>query len=136
MRYYRFNRDKSSDLLQKYRKSWRKTKYMAARNKSRLLDSLYFENQTWGALHKAWKGYIIGKSKFELDRMEYYASVIRKLQKELGLEISSFPDLNLVSLDSFEENPESMSEELSEEELFELMVKRDKEDLKALKEEE
>jgi len=31
--------------------------------------------------------------------MEYYASVIRKLQKELGLEISSFPDLGLVTLE-------------------------------------
>jgi len=135
MRYYKFNRDQSSDLLQKYRKSWRKTKYMAARNKSRLLDSLYFENQTWGALHKAWKGYIIGKSKFELDRMEYYASVIRKLQKELGLEISSFPDLNPASLDSFEENPENMPQEISEEEAFELMVKRDQEELEALRQE-
>jgi hypothetical protein len=65
--------------------------------------------------------------------MEYYASVIQKLQKELGLQISSFPDLNLASLDSFEENPESMSEEISEEELNELMVKRDQEDLQSLK---
>jgi len=27
--------------------------------------------------------------------MEYYASVIRKLQNELGLTISSFPDLGM-----------------------------------------
>jgi hypothetical protein len=27
--------------------------------------------------------------------MEYYARVIQKLQNELGLQVSSFPDLNL-----------------------------------------
>ena len=131
MRYYKFNRDRSSDLIQKYQKSWKKTKYMVGRNKSQILDSLNFENQTWGALHKAWKGYIIGKNKFELDKMEHYAAVIQKLQKELGLKISEFPNLNLEPLDSFGENPE----EISEEEAFELMVQRDAEDLKRLKQE-
>lgn len=116
-------------------KSWRKLSYLASRNKLRLLDSFNYESQTWGALHKAWLGYIISKNKFELDRMEYYASVIQKLQKELGLQISSFPDLNLPSLDSFETNAESGSEEISEEELFELMAKRDQEELEALKQE-
>lgn len=116
-------------------KSWRKLSYLASRNKLRLLDSFNYESQTWGALHKAWLGYIIGKNKFELDRMEYYANVIQKLQKELGLQISSFPDLNLPSLDSFEANAESGSEEISEEGLFELMAKRDQEELEALKQE-
>ena len=65
-------------------------------NRIRLLDSCYFENQTWGALHKAWKGYVIAKNKYELEEMYYYGNVIRKLQGELGLPISSFPDLGLV----------------------------------------
>lgn len=69
--------------------------YMIDTNRTRLLDSCYFESQTWGALHKAWKGYVIAKNKIEYDRMEYYANVIQKLQKELGLRISSFPDLGL-----------------------------------------
>ena len=33
------------------------------------LDSFYFENQTWRALHKAWKGFVIAKNKYEVDRM-------------------------------------------------------------------
>jgi hypothetical protein len=123
MRCYKF-RNRSLDPLQKRVKSWRKLGYLASKNKLRLLDSFNYESQTWGALHKAWVGYIIGKNKFELDKMEYYASVIQKLQKELGLQISSFPDLNLPSLDSSEENAELMSEEISEEELSELMAKR------------
>jgi hypothetical protein len=79
-------------------KSWRKLSYLASRNKLRLLDPFNFESQTWGALHKAWLGYIIGKNKFELDKMEHYARVIQKLQKELGLEISLFPDLRYNSM--------------------------------------
>jgi hypothetical protein len=70
---------------------------MIGTNRSRLLDSCYFENQTWGALHKSWKGYIIAKNKHEFERQYYYTEVIQKLQKELGLPNSSFPDLGLTS---------------------------------------
>ena len=51
-----------------------------------------------GALHKAWKGYVIAKNKHEYDRMEYYASVIQKLQNELGLPVSSFHNIGLSAL--------------------------------------
>jgi len=33
---------------------------------------------------KAWLGYTIAKNKCEDDKMVYHASVIQKLQKELG----------------------------------------------------
>ncbi|MGA6990983.1 MAG: hypothetical protein WBX81_11240 [Nitrososphaeraceae archaeon] len=48
------------------------------------------------SFHKSQKGYVIAKNNYELDRMEYYENVIQKLQSELGLHISSFPDLGLV----------------------------------------
>ena len=54
-------------------------------NRSRPLDSGYLENQTWGALHKAWKGYIIAKTKYELDKEYYYAEVIQKLPRIASL---------------------------------------------------
>ena len=69
--------------------------YLINTNRSRLVNSSYFESQTWGALHKAWKGYIIAKNKYELDKLYYYAEVIQKLQRELGLPVSSFPSLGL-----------------------------------------
>jgi hypothetical protein len=72
---------------------------MVGTGRSRLLDSCYFESQTWGALHKAWKGYIIAKNKDEIDRLYYYANVIQKLQRELDLPVSSFPSLGLSSLE-------------------------------------
>jgi hypothetical protein len=71
---------------------------MASTNRSKLLDSFFYDSQTWGALHKAWKGYVIAKNKHEYDRMEYYASVIQKLQSELGLRVSSFPDIGMSAL--------------------------------------
>jgi hypothetical protein len=72
--------------------------YMARTNRSKLLDSFYYDSQTWGALHKAWKGYVIAKHKQEHDKREYYASVIQKLQNELGLSVSSFHDIGMSAL--------------------------------------
>ena len=48
-----------------------------------------------GALHKAWLGYVIAKDKEEYDNQIKYASIIQKLQKELGIEVSSFPQLDI-----------------------------------------
>jgi hypothetical protein len=59
-----------------------------------VLPSGYYVNQGWGALHKAWVGYWIAQDKGEWDREEYYAKVIQKLQKELGLEVSEFECLS------------------------------------------
>ena len=54
------------------------------------LPSGYKVNQTWGGLHKAWVGYCIARDKLEPAKEIYYAKVIQKLQKELGLEVSEF----------------------------------------------
>jgi hypothetical protein len=68
---------------------------MVNKGRSKLLDSFYFENQAWGALHKVWKGYTIAKNKDEYDKMELYARRIQELQHDLGLEISSFPNIGM-----------------------------------------
>ena len=95
MRSSKFNRNRSLDPWQKYLASQNKTRYRIDKGNVRVLSSLHTENQTWGALHKAWKGYQIGLNKFELEKMRDYARVIQKLQNELGLQVSSFPDLNI-----------------------------------------
>src|SRR5918995_6123492 len=99
MKFSKFNRRKYIDPWNKYRISQAKTKYLNSRGKSRILDSLYPDNVAWGALHKAWKGYIIGKNLCQTERARYYARVIQKLQNELGLPVSSFPDLNIYALE-------------------------------------
>jgi hypothetical protein len=126
MRYYRFNRDKSlGAVLQKRHKSGKKLGYMVRTNRSQMLDSFYFENRTWGALHKAWKGYVIAKNKDEFERMKYYAFVIQKLQKELGLNVASFPDLGLMALE--DSSNWEISEEMTEEELLQEQMRQDRE---------
>jgi hypothetical protein len=62
---------------------------------STVLKSGYTVNQTWKGLRKAWLGYTIAKNKGEDDRMMYYASVIQKLRKELGLPVANFPHLDI-----------------------------------------
>lgn len=101
---------------------------MTRTNRSRVLDSSYFENQTWGALHKAWKGYVIAKNKDEFERLEYYAGVIQTLQKELRLEISSFPDLGMTAENAADDSQCKVSnDELSVEEVVELLKENDRE---------
>jgi|SRR5919112_1954698 hypothetical protein len=99
MKFYKFNRRRNEDPWKKYRTSQAKTKYLNSRGKSRILDSLYPDNVAWGALHKAWKGYTIGKNLCQTERTRYYARVIQKLQNELGLPVTSFPDLNIFPLE-------------------------------------
>lgn len=96
MKCYRFNKDRSFQArFGRPIYSRKKLIYMVGTGRSRLLDSCYHESQTWGAIHKAWKGYIIAKNKDEFDRLYFYAEIIQKLQRELGLPVSSFPSLGL-----------------------------------------
>ena len=51
--------------------------------------------QSWGALRKAWKGYRIAKVQNDDTKMTKYATKIRKIQGELNIAISSFPNLGI-----------------------------------------
>ena len=64
-----------------------------------ILDSGWYGTQTWGALHKAWLGYVIAKNEGEYDKQIQYASIIQKLQRELNLEVSIFPQLGLYGIE-------------------------------------
>jgi len=55
----------------------------------------YSTGQTWAALKKCWRAYKIAKIKNEEKDMLEYASRIRSLQKELGVQQAKFPELNL-----------------------------------------
>jgi hypothetical protein len=47
----------------------------------------------WGALHRAWVGYVIAKSQDDYEIMRKYAIVIRKFQRRLNIAISDFLDI-------------------------------------------
>ncbi len=70
MRYYRFNRRRKNYLsgFADYFKSQKKTQYMIKTDRSKKLDSFFLDNQVWGALHKARKGYVIAKNKNEYEK--------------------------------------------------------------------
>jgi hypothetical protein len=51
--------------------------------------------QSWGALRKAWKGYRIAKVQKDDTKMTEYATKIRKIQSELNIAVSSFPNLGI-----------------------------------------
>jgi hypothetical protein len=102
MKYYRFNRSGRYDIFGlNYFKSQKKTKYMLNRDRSKKLDSFFLENQAWGALHKCWKGYTIAKNKGEDEKMELYAHRIQELQHDLGLVVSSFPNIGISATSFF-----------------------------------
>ena len=55
----------------------------------------YTVGQSWGALRKAWKGYRIAKVQNDDTKMTEYANKIRKIQGELSIAVSSFPNLGI-----------------------------------------
>ena len=72
-----------------------KNYYKIGSKYGRLLPSGFYDTQTYGALDKAWLGYVIAKNKGEHAKLMHYASIIQKLQRELDLEVSCFPALGL-----------------------------------------
>jgi hypothetical protein len=101
-------RRKNKNTLQNaFSRSAREWSYMKTRNMAKtytrrdkvLLESDYYDNQGWGCLRKCWLGYKIAKSEGDEDKMIYYAKGIQRLQKDLGIVISDFYNLGLVTSD-------------------------------------
>ena len=67
-----------------------------ARRDGVLLDSGFYDTETWGGLRKCWKGFKIAKSDEDTKKMEYYAKGIRKFQRELKISVSEFPRFGLL----------------------------------------
>jgi hypothetical protein len=100
MRSHKFRHNYHKDYLAMKKGTYDYSKiYRIFHKHGTLLDSGWYDTQTWGALHKAWLGYVIAKNKAEYDQQIHYASVIQKLQKELNLEVSIFPQLDMMALD-------------------------------------
>jgi hypothetical protein len=60
----------------------------------------------WGALRRAWVGYVIAKSQDDLEKMKKYAVVIRKFQRRLNIAISDFIDIGVYGFEQDFENKE------------------------------
>ncbi len=60
----------------------------------------------WGALRRAWVGYVIAKSQDDLEKMRKYAIVIQKFQRRLNIAISDFLDIVVYGFEEDFENKE------------------------------
>ena len=60
----------------------------------------------WGALRRAWVGYVIAKSQDDYEKMRKYAIVIRKFQRRLNIAISDFLDIGVYGFEQDFENKE------------------------------
>src|SRR5215204_1524754 len=60
----------------------------------------------WGALHRAWVGYVIAKSQDDYEKMRKYAIVIRKFERRLNIAISDFPEIGVYGFEEDFENKE------------------------------
>ena len=59
-----------------------------------LLPSGYYDIQTWNALQKCWLDTLLPKIKANRTIYVHYASLIQKLEKELGIAVLSFEYLD------------------------------------------
>ena len=88
-----------------------------------LLDSGFYDTETWGGLRKCWTGFKIAKVDGDTKRMEYYAKGIRKFQRELKISVSEFPRFALLGRKMPEESdpenywPDSNSSSQTQKEL-------------------
>jgi hypothetical protein len=60
----------------------------------------------WGALHRAWVGYVIAKSQDDYEKMRKYAAVIRKFERRLNIAINDFSEIGIYGFEEDFENKE------------------------------
>src|ERR687897_1569017 len=82
--------------------------YQKSPYKSRVTYYNKYRRRTpeWGALHRAWVGFVIAKSEDDYERMRKYAIVIRKFQRRLNIAISDFPEIGVYGFEEDFENKE------------------------------
>ena len=67
-----------------------------------ILPSLYYTNQTYGALNKCWLGFVIAKDKEEWDKLDMYARRIQKYERQLGREVTDFSNWGLNNIEKLD----------------------------------
>src|SRR5215211_5476647 len=60
----------------------------------------------WGALDRAWVGYVIAKSQDDCEKMRKYAIVIRRFERRLNIAINDFPEIGIYGFEEDFENKE------------------------------
>jgi hypothetical protein len=92
----RRNRSKHTTLDSILQRDFLNLNKHLARRDATLLDSGFYDTETWGGLRKCWTGYKIANSEDDTEDMKYYAKGIRKFQRELKISVSEFPQFGLL----------------------------------------
>jgi hypothetical protein len=90
------NRSKRNTLDSIIQRNFSNLNKQLRRRDGILLDSGFYDTETWGGLRKCWTGYKIAKSEDDAEDMEHYAKGIRKFQRELKISVSEFPQFGLL----------------------------------------
>src|ERR671911_1467079 len=82
--------------------------YQKSSYKSRVIYYNKHRRRTpeWGALDRAWVGYVIAKSQDDYEKMRKYAIVIRKFERRLNIAINDFPEIGIYGFEEDFENKE------------------------------
>jgi hypothetical protein len=82
--------------------------YQKSPYKSRVIYYNKYRRRTpeWGALDRAWVGYVIAKSQDDYEKMRKYAIVIRKFERRLNIAINDFPEIGIYGFEEDFENKE------------------------------
>jgi hypothetical protein len=95
------------------------------KDKNNILDSGFTRNQTYYALKKAQIGYHLSNKENNLEGKEYYAWMIHKLERELGMHAIPFREVKMLALEFYGKNPELFKQDEVEcEKVLKVMMKR------------
>jgi hypothetical protein len=92
-------------------------------HKNNILDSGFTRQQTEYALKKAWIGYDLSNKKNDIEGKKYYAWIIYKLQRELGMHTTPFREVKMLALKYYRNNPE-IKETLEGGKILKIMIER------------
>jgi hypothetical protein len=74
------------------------------------------------ALKKAWVAYSISDKNNDLERKQYYAAVIQKLERELGKTVTPFRELKMLALKYYNDNAGLFKDGVTGNEVLKKMV--------------
>jgi hypothetical protein len=96
-----------------------------AEDKKDIRDSGFTKHQTEYALKKAKMGYHLSYKENNPQGKKYYAWMLYKLHRELGLRATPFKEVKLLALEFYRKNVELLGDEIRGEKVLKVMMERD-----------
>ena len=87
-------------------------------------DSGFNRYQTYSALKKARIGYDLSNKKNNLERKKYYAWLIYKLERELGMRTTPLKEVKMLALEYYSKNHELFKQEEKGEQILKTMIEK------------